>query len=92
MRLIDADKLNRKKKYSFQTKFGCFPKNEWFIKLEDLFRAPTIDPIHAAGGCYCRECIKSDLLDDRNGYYCDKGITMPINGFCSGGVKNNNEP
>ena len=22
-------------------------------------RAPTIDPVHAAGGCYCRECVIS---------------------------------
>ena len=31
-RLIDADKLNRKKKYCFQTESGAFPKSEWFIK------------------------------------------------------------
>ena len=41
-RLIDADKLNRKKKYCFQTKHGAFPKSEWFIKADDLFLAPTI--------------------------------------------------
>ena len=41
-RLIDADKLNKKKKYSFQTVFGAFPKSEWFIKADDLFSAPTI--------------------------------------------------
>lgn len=44
MRLIDADKLNRKKKYQFQTQGGCFPKSEWFIKAEDLFAAPTVNP------------------------------------------------
>lgn len=44
MRLIDADKLNRKKKYSFQTQGGSFPKSEWFIKADDLFAAPTINP------------------------------------------------
>lgn len=41
-RLIDADKLNKKKKYIFQTQGGAFPKSEWFIKLDDLFNAPTI--------------------------------------------------
>lgn len=41
-RLIDADKLNRKKKYCFQTKTGAFSKSEWFIKADDLFSAPTI--------------------------------------------------
>ena len=41
-RLIDADKLNRKKKYCFPTKSGAFSKSEWFIKADDLFSAPTI--------------------------------------------------
>ena len=41
-RLIDADKLNRKKKYCFPTERGAFPKSEWFIKADDLFSAPTI--------------------------------------------------
>ena len=41
-RLIDADKLNKKQKFIFQTKGGAFPKSEWFIKADDLFSAPTI--------------------------------------------------
>ena len=41
-RLIDADKLNRKKKYCFQTESGVFPKSEWFVKADDLFSATTI--------------------------------------------------
>lgn len=41
-RLIDADKLNRKKKYLFDTERGAFPKAEWFIKADDLFSASTI--------------------------------------------------
>ena len=41
-RLIDADKLNKKKKYTFQTESGVFPKSEWFIKADDLFNAPTV--------------------------------------------------
>ena len=53
MRLIDADVLNRKKKYSFQVIGGCFPKSEWFIKLEDLHRAPTVDAVPVIR---CREC------------------------------------
>ena len=44
MRLIDADKLNRKKKYIFQTQGGCFPKSDWFIKADDIFAAPTVNP------------------------------------------------
>ena len=43
---------------------------------------PTIDPIHAAGGCYCRECRYYDEFDcpaSSNGYtylwvkYCGYG-------------------
>lgn len=41
-KLIDFNKLNRKKKYCFQTKSGAFPKSEWFIKADDLFSAPII--------------------------------------------------
>ena len=41
-RLIDANKLNKKKKYQFQTEKGISPKTEWFIKAEDLFDAETV--------------------------------------------------
>ena len=49
-RLIDANALNRKKKYSFQTVGGCFPKSEWFIKADDLFSAPTVDAVEVVHG------------------------------------------
>lgn len=42
--LIDRKKLNKKRKYCFQTQGGAFPKSDWFIKAEDLFYAPTIIP------------------------------------------------
>ena len=76
MRLIDADAcwdriLN-----------GCC-----YTTKDAIMDTPTIDPVHAADGCYCKECVKANLLDDKNGYYCIKGITMPLNGFCSEGRK-----
>lgn len=43
------------------------------------------DPVHVAGGYYCAECVFGNILDDKKGYYCIKGITMPLNGFCSEG-------
>ena len=46
--LIDRQKLNKKKKYCFQTQGGAFPKSEWYIKAEDLFNAPTIIPADPA--------------------------------------------
>ena len=54
MRLIDADALNRKKKYSFQTQGMPFPKSEWFIKADDLFSAPTVDTRLKQQGRYLR--------------------------------------
>lgn len=47
-RLIDVDKLNKKKKYLFKTESGAFPKSEWFIKANDLFSAPTVEAIPKA--------------------------------------------
>lgn len=44
-RFVDADKLNKKKKYLFKTESGAFPKSEWFIKADDLFSAPTVEAI-----------------------------------------------
>ena len=47
-RLIDVDKLNKKKKYLFKTENGAFPKSEYFIKADDLFSAPTVEAIPKA--------------------------------------------
>lgn len=49
-RYIDANKLNKKKKYSFQTQGGCFPKSEWFIKADDFFAAPDEDVVEVKHG------------------------------------------
>lgn len=31
-------------------------------------KAPTIDPVHAAGGCYCRECIYHESTEGGRDY------------------------
>lgn len=54
MRMIDADAAN-----------ACeIPVNFDYIEPSDLQdwinEQPTIDPVYAAGGCYCRECLKKD--------------------------------
>lgn len=57
MRLIDADALIEKIKHSsheyerirIDTVTGCL--------LTD-FVSPTIDPVHAANACYCKECLE----------------------------------
>lgn len=48
-RLIDADKLNRKKKYCFETVGGVFPKSEWFIRADDFFSAPSVIEANKGG-------------------------------------------
>lgn len=45
---------------------------------DDVLLAPTIDPVHAAGACYCRECSywkrASELLPNN---------ALPDFGYCS---------
>lgn len=49
-RLIDA---NEAKAFAAE----CWPKPEYRIGIDALLdNCPTIDPVHAAGVCYCREC------------------------------------
>ena len=67
------------------------------MAVDDVRTLPIIDPIHAAGGAYCKECLHSEpveykFADDRavpiEEYWCNKHkITMPLNGFCSEGRK-----
>ena len=71
MRLIDADALIEKIQYSnhddervrIDAVTGCL--------LND-FVSPTIDPVHAAGACYCKECIYSTQkhIPYDDAYYC----------------------
>ena len=42
MRLIDADEMKE--------------SSQGIVWAEWIDKRPTVDPIHASGGCYCREC------------------------------------
>ena len=42
---IDRDKLNKKKKYLFQTQGMPFPKSEYFIKVDDFMSMSTADVV-----------------------------------------------
>ena len=59
--------------------------------IEDCIEnTPTIDPIHAAGGCYCRECCfgrKPNSADMQDGYvYCQQQSKYKeLDAFCSDG-------
>lgn len=47
--------------------------------------APTIDPVKAAGGCYCREC-RWGQEDDIGVMHCHKyHIRKKPGGYCDGG-------
>lgn len=50
---------------------------------------PTIDPVHAAGACYCRECKYADDSDDElRLVWCKANLTyMRFDGFCSVGER-----
>ena len=64
-KLIDAEKLMHYLAVNEED------KQFFYVKSKDIDRLPTIDPIHAAGGCYCRECVNlgSGVFDD-DLFYC----------------------
>lgn len=88
MRLIDADVL-MEKEYSRLREGEVLHR----IPPSHVDAAPIIDPVHAAGGTYCRECSHSEpnfMPDDT--YWCNcYNYIMPLNGFCSEGRKDCNK-
>lgn len=55
--------------------------------LTKLSKQPTIDPVEAAGGCYCREC-RWGQMDDISTMHCHKYHThKQPDGFCSDGQR-----
>ena len=80
MRLIDVDELKKQVK-------GLPIMSNWgdaFIP-QLIDKQLIIDPVHVAGGCYCRGCEKA--TQGGSGYvWCGKKA-MPLNGFCSEGKR-----
>lgn len=64
-RLIDANALSKKWQDMLDIKTG--EKEEiavykiFEILIKRLSQEPTIDPVHAAGACYCWECRFADI-------------------------------
>lgn len=64
-RLIDANALSKKWQDMLDIKTG--EKEEiavykiFEILIKRLSQEPTIDPVHASGACYCRECRFADI-------------------------------
>lgn len=82
MRLVDADVANK-----------WMRQNNAFIDAAILKAIPTIDPVHAAGGCYCRECMYAEHLLNGAGkryelckYEDEDSIRLPDD-FCSVGER-----
>ena len=89
MSLIDADALGIGKA---NRKIFNDPKyaDGWNSVIEIINNAPTIDPIHAAGGCYCRDCQHMEIEKSNNGRYCHVwGFYNGDgdDGFCNYGVR-----
>lgn len=81
MRLGDLDRIAQDVR---ENNTGNYDKRDWTSRLVVtlLESAPIIDAVHAAGGCYCRECS----------YRLPKGTVCQLSGteitgddFCSRG-------
>ena len=88
MRLIDAKFAERLAKSKYQDKPVILG---WFLRL--IRQSPTIDPVHAVGGCYCRECTYAEHLLNGAGkryelckYEDVDGVRCPDD-FCSVGER-----
>lgn len=88
-RLIDANEL-KKRAYPFPCSIG----REYAVSLRQINDTATIDHIHAAGACYCRECryykagdkTLGDCMRFKENVYC-----IRIDDFCSYGERRESE-
>lgn len=87
MRLIDADTL-REYWLNGGSNENIYNTNDFLYEMD---AAETIDPVHAAGGCYCKECKHFDANDGYGLCYLrwegdeDKVAYVETNDFCSYG-------
>ena len=99
-RLINADKaLSELKPITLEMEKSAMLLSDASLMMRNwIYRQPSVDPIHAAGGCCCKECLcKECLYKEEDGtvslikYWCNlHDVTMPLNGFCSEGKNKNN--
>ena len=55
-----------------------------FVTMKEIINAPAIDPVHAACGCYCREC----RYRPPKGTVCQlSGMDITEDDFCSRGQR-----
>lgn len=96
MRLGDLDALTEKLKNGLENAKNTGKEN--YAKIFEVFidwvsREQTVDPIHASGGCYCRECMYAEHLLNGAGkryelckYEDVDGVRWPDD-FCSVGKR-----
>ena len=87
-RLIDADSLIERLKFKRRLNGNIPDKCAGYDSaIAQANKLPSVDPVHVAGACYCRECkhydhgccvVKRYIGDDHI-------ISMPQDGFCSYG-------
>lgn len=84
IRLIDANALL----FTTLTDGGHWSKD--VVYKSDISGAPTIDPVYAAGGCYCRECRYHTCDLELARHWCNRttgSCEVESNGFCSYGKR-----
>lgn len=76
MKLIDVKNIN------WRT-----DEDSWvsYITADDIRMIEPVNPVHAAGACYCRECINFTQIDFNWGLCRHHDSDMEVNGFCSCG-------
>lgn len=90
MRLIDADTIP----YIPSEGRGL---DDWAYRYQIAYMT-TIDPVHAAGGCRCRECLLCHACHGEPEHgksikYCAKlNRIIPGKGFCGFGKKKASDP
>lgn len=61
-------------------------QDKTFVKVVEAVvdDTPTIDPVHAAGGCYCHECENLDTTSVADWCLEHQRVVSPL-GFCGYG-------
>ena len=81
MKLIDANPIIEKyKDYEYFSGYEDFDEGVEtgvLFVIDELKKTSEIDPVHAAGGCYCKECQYYEPFRD----YSDCSKTLPY-GYC----------
>ena len=85
MKLIDANDLFKR-----TCNTSLYDNQDEDIFLDLILDSKEIDPVHTAGGCYCKECIYKEESTVKNpkDYWCQlRDSYMDLDGFCSEGRK-----